>query len=289
MEPVNLSDEEVVSIIQTRTIKGKKLRAGHIITPEQAWEHLIKKYSPQLEKRAAIKGFEVNAYAAEAASEIWGKVFEKIDSINCGVQTGTQSTSKAKGSFKGWLFRMFDRHCIDIFRKHNPSKFTSLPLGNAYDDEDFFDRTQQMVDRIYTAESAEQEFINVNDQSDMNYQQLVHRHLSRSKAAFFLKYRIGSTKRFSKNKTKFFRIKNELVLNMINAWEDLGHSLETIMSEAHAYAITQRYVVGRRESDICRELGIGRPELHAQLMIAITALIKALDEEQFGLTSKIVV
>lgn len=279
LETGNLSDEEVVSIIQSRAIRGKRLKAGHVITSEQAWEHLIEKYTPQLEKRAAINLFGWNTYAGEAASEIWGKVFEKIDSMHCGVQPGSGDRSKAKGSFKGWLFTMFDRHCVDILRKHNPAKYTSMPLGKIYDDEDSPDRTQQMVDRVYTAESAEQEFMNTRDRSDTSYQRLVHRYLPRSKAVFFLEYQIGLMEKISKNKTKAFRIKNELVLNLINAWNNIGHTLDTIMSESQVYMITQRFVAKRREADICRESGIGRSELHTELAIAISALIQGLQDE----------
>ena len=279
METAKLSDEEIVAIIQTQVIKGKKLRSGHIVTQEQAWGHLISKYSPKLEKRAAIKWFNGNTYAAEAASEIWGKVFEKIDTLKCGIQPGSNSEEPTRGSFKSWLFKVFDRHCIDILRKHNPSKFASLPLGNVAEDEGAFDRIQQKVDKIYTAVSAEQEFINNNDQSDMNYQYLVQRHLPRSKAAFFLKYQIDPKKKNSKNKTKFFRIKNELILNMNNAWKEPGRSLETIMTKAQAYVLTARFVLGRREADICRELGIERVEFHTRLTGAIKALIQALQDE----------
>jgi len=281
LEPITLSDEELVAIIQTRTTKGKKLRAGNTVTKEQAWGHLITKYSPKLEKRAAIKWFGGNTYAAEAASEIWGKIFEKIDLMKCGAQPGLKRARAAEnqGSFQSWLFKTFDRHCIDILRKNNPGKFKMLPLDNVDEQEGTFDRIHHMVDGIYTAESAEREFMSQNDQSVGKYRQLIRLYLSKSKTAFFLDYQDGLKKKISKNKTKFFRIKNELVLNVYNAWTEHDRPLEQIMTKTEAYALHARFVLGIREADICRELGIGKSHLHILLENSIRSLIEALGNE----------
>jgi len=281
LEPTNLSDEELVAIIQSSTIQGTKLRSGSTVSKEQAWGHLITKYSHKLEKRAAIKWFRGNTYAAEAASEIWGKIFEKIDMMKCGIQHDLKATpaEARKGSFQGWLFKTFDRHCIDILRKNNPGKFNIVPLGNVDDTNGLFDRIHHIVDEIYTADSAEHEFINQNDQSDDNYQQLIRRHLSRLKTEFFLDYQNGLKKKNSQNKTKFFRIKNELVLNIHNAWTKHDRPLEQILTKVEAYALHARFVLGIREADICRELDIEKSDLHTLLANAIRALIEALRNE----------
>ena len=100
-----------------------------------------------------------------------------------------------------------------------------------------------------------------------------------STTAFFLKYQIDSEKKSPKNKTRFFRIKNELILNTIKAWLKPDRSLESIMTKTQAYALTARFVLGRREADVCGELSIGKGELHKQLTSGITALVQALQDE----------
>ena len=68
--------------------------------------------------------------------------------------------------------------------------------------------------------------------------------------------------------------------NMINQWLAHDRQLEEIMSRQQADALTRRFSLNQKLSDIFKEMGLcGKGELNALLASATVLLLQALTDE----------
>ena len=213
------TDEELVAVIQTGGSPGKELLSGTVISDEEAWAILIDRYESDLEKLSILYWHGNRANAQDTVEWTWIKVVNNIDTV--------------KGNFRGWIYTVLKNQFRDEWRKSKRlnSKLPILPLDatgpDEQDDEngdgiewwanhiraeEAFEPDQDYVGGIVP--SAEQTHIDETEGSEANYQNLIHKFLSKGEAGFFVDYQAGLVPKFGKDKVKFFRLNMKLVKNM---------------------------------------------------------------------------
>ena len=243
----HLSDQEIVAILKTG-------RPEDQVTP--AWNCLIEKYTPVLERRAKYWCGGNEAQADDCIQETWGSVVEKIGSFE-------------EGNLRGWLLRILHNKCVDSHRRKKPWD-NDLHFGNL-DDDDSIDPAQQKADEANAEPPAEDQYLEETRFFSDNWKDLFQNYLGKD-TDFFLGYR-ATPGRPPKDRTKFSRLRDKLHFGAIQDFVNRGNSLEDIMSPREANVLTQKYMLGRREADIFHFMPLeGLPELHRLLFTAANKL-----------------
>jgi len=273
LKEFDLTDEQLVTIIQSPATRGKKLRSGTTIARNDAWYELVKRYTPRLEKKAVSFWKGDHDAAEETVQWLWVKVLGKIDQV--------------KVNFEAWIDKSLHSQFVDDFRRKRSAE-RRLPTSSL--DATDTDRVpfkqdsggpntvERQLDKKKSDPSAEQVYM--ERWMSNRFNRLVEKHLSNSKVSFFLGYREDPNLKKPKEKTRFLRVKAEFISSMIKEWDSSGRSLDTIMNPRQAYALTARFSLKRRYSDIFHDMGITkRKELDDLLACAISRLIQALLDE----------
>jgi len=257
------TDEELLAIIQSRKPTDRVATA---------WDHLIEKYQPILLTYALSGRFwNGNQEAAEdTVQNAWIKIFNNINAFK---QT----------NFAGWTYTILGNQFIDDYRKNKrvQTTFKLLPLGMQDDSRNLdFDQVERLMNRIHAEPSAEQTHLDDSETSDTRFRHMAQDFLSRSKASFFLGYQEDPNPKEGKEKTRFLRVKGELISNMIKEWVSSGRSLDTIMNPRQANVLTARFSLKRRNSEIFHDMGItNKLDLDDLISGATERLIEALSDE----------
>jgi len=287
------TDEELVAVIQTGSSPGKELLSGTVISLEEAWAILIDRYDHQdpenpdtcksdLEKRAIGYWHGNRANAQDTVARTWEKAVNNIDTV--------------KGNFRGWIFTILKNQFLDEWRKnkrwdeegddkgrHWIERIEFVPLGAQDEDrEEQYDPVELEMNKVNAVPSAEQTHIDETEGSEANYQDLIHKFLSKGEAGFFLGYQVGLAPKANKDKVKYLRLKAKLVKNMIRQWLASGRKLEDAkLSRRQINVLNAKYSLGRREADIFKDHGItSKEELDQLLATAVALLLQAyLDDE----------
>ena len=286
------TDEELVAVIQTGGSPGKELLSGTVISVEEAWAILIDRYDHQdpenpdicksdLEKRAIGYWHGNRPNAQDTVARTWEKAVNNIDTV--------------KGNFRGWIFTVLKNQFLDEWRKSKRlnSKLPILSLdatGPDEQDDENGGGIEWWANHIRAEEafepdldylggivpSAEQTHIDETEGSEANYQDLIHKFLSKGEAGFFVDYQAGLVPKFGKDKVKYFRLKTKLVKNMIRQWVASGRKLEDVMSPRQVNVLSAKYSLGRTEADIFKTQGItNKEELYQLLATAVALLLQA--------------
>ena len=224
----HLSDQEIVSILKT---------GQHEDQVSTAWNCLIEKYMPDLDRQARRWWNGNEAEADDCVQEAWINVYGKINSFE-------------DGNLRSWLLVVLRNKCIDSFRRKRRWN-EDLYLGDTdsgIDDRPDRSRGQRQVDKESPRSSPEDDYQREMDVSSDKWKLLVGKYIGRD-VKFFLEYQSSSSKS-TRDRTKFSRLRVKLHSEAIRDFVSSGGSLEDIMNEGEANALTQKYSLNRREADI---------------------------------------
>lgn len=247
--------------------------SGTDITRDEAWQILFKRYLPGMEKSAIGKWHGNLASADETLQNTWLKVFRKIDTV--------------KGHFNGWLYTVLENEFTDEIRKQTGRdqkiRIVSIEARDPWDidgDEEQSGYVEREINTVHRERSAEDAAFAGNEEtSHAGFIDLARRFLSVNDAEFFIKYQEETGAKSPADKKRYFDYRSKMMGNMINQWLAHDRQLEEIMSRQQADALTRRFSLNQKLSDIFKEMGLcGKGELNALLASATVLLLQALTD-----------
>lgn len=262
------TDEELLAIIQSVTVpEEKELLAGTAISPEKATGLLIERHQPRLVKLATRywKGDEAAAW--DTLQETLIKAVLKIQTV--------------QGDFGAWINKVLLNQCRDQWRKNRglTEKCTILSLDTLdvwkkEGENKGANKAERLLNKQRASVSAEDAYM--DEAAEERVIGLIRTSLSKRDADFFLEYQAGPAPKKRKDKTRYHRLKNTLLNDLIQRWVRSGRSLEEAMPARQAKALRAKYSLGHREADIFKEQGLSdKAELNQLLADGTVRLFNA--------------
>ena len=204
----------------------------------------------------------------------WIKVFRKIDTVN--------------GHFKGWVYKVLENEFTDEIRKQTGRdekiRIVSIDARDPWEidgDAERPGKVEREINSVHREQSAEDAAFAGNEETaQTGFVDLARRFLTNSDAEFFIKYQEETGVKSPADKKRYFDYRSKMMVNMINQWLAHDRRLEEIMSWQQAEALTRRFSLDQKQSQIFKEMGLcSKGELKALLASATSLLLQALTDE----------